>query len=202
MFFGFLLHNHSFVCYSRLFNYSLQSFYHCCFYPQPKHIEISLHVTKPTKWSAWTSAQSDQNLLSALNRKVKDPSFLHADSEDSDQTGRTGHFVGFVMLRLINVKLPSLSMFLSTDKHRNMRMVHNIITDRSHDSTSNRALAPSPNHNKDCALILRYLTYNFSGFPSVWTEFSFQLKRKKQNFKMWHWGIQKGVAIPDYMLWL
>ena len=42
---------------------------------------------------------------------VKDPKFLHADSEDSDQTewlprliqvfsGRTGHFVGFVMLQL------------------------------------------------------------------------------------------------------
>ena len=39
---------------------------------------------------------------------AKDPSFLHADSEDSDQTGlvlvftgRTRHFVGFVMRRLI-----------------------------------------------------------------------------------------------------
>ena len=43
---------------------------------------------------------------------AKDPSFLHADSEDSDQTGRmprliwvfagrTCHFVGFVMRRLI-----------------------------------------------------------------------------------------------------
>ena len=43
---------------------------------------------------------------------AKDWSFLHADSEDSDQTGRmprltwvfagrTGHFVGFVMLRLM-----------------------------------------------------------------------------------------------------
>ena len=43
---------------------------------------------------------------------VKDPSFLHADSEDSDQSrrmprltwvfaGRTCHFVGFVMMRLI-----------------------------------------------------------------------------------------------------
>ena len=42
---------------------------------------------------------------------AKDPSFLHADSEDSDQTGRmprlswvfaghTCHFVGFVMRRL------------------------------------------------------------------------------------------------------
>ena len=28
---------------------------------------------------------------------AKDPSFLHADSEDSDQTGRAFHFVGFVM---------------------------------------------------------------------------------------------------------
>ena len=27
-------------------------------------------------------------------------SFLHADSEDSDQAGRTCHFVGFVMRRL------------------------------------------------------------------------------------------------------
>ena len=26
--------------------------------------------------------------------------FLHANSEDSDQTGRTGHFVGFDMRRL------------------------------------------------------------------------------------------------------
>ena len=45
-------------------------------------------------------------------RIAKGPMFLHADSEDSDQTGRmprliwtidgrTGHFVDFVMLRLI-----------------------------------------------------------------------------------------------------
>ena len=44
-------------------------------------------------------------------RVAKDPSFLHADSEDSDQTGQmprliwvfaghTSHFVGFVMRRL------------------------------------------------------------------------------------------------------
>ena len=33
---------------------------------------------------------------------AKDPSFLHADSEDSDQTGRMpSHFVGFVMSWLI-----------------------------------------------------------------------------------------------------
>ena len=63
---------------------------------------------KPTKWP---STQSDQSLLCA-QWVAKDPSFLHADNEDSDQTGRmprliwvfagrTCHFVGFVMRRLI-----------------------------------------------------------------------------------------------------
>ena len=37
--------------------------------------------------SAWASAQSDQSLLCA-QWVAKDPSFLNADSEDSDQTGR------------------------------------------------------------------------------------------------------------------
>ena len=75
-------------------------------------------MTKPTKWvcaqrrlgSAWASAQSDQSSLCA-QWLAKDPSFLHADSENSDQTGRMPrlislrwahtHFVGFVMSRLI-----------------------------------------------------------------------------------------------------
>ena len=51
-------------------------------------------MKKPTKWvctqrrleSAWASAQSDQSSLCA-QWVTKDPSFLHADSEDSDQTG-------------------------------------------------------------------------------------------------------------------
>ena len=54
-------------------------------------------------------AQSDQSSLYA-QWVAKDPSFLHADSEDSDHTGRmprlirvfagrTCHFVGFVMRR-------------------------------------------------------------------------------------------------------
>ena len=50
-------------------------------------------MTKPTKWvcaqrrleSAWASAQSDQCLCCALSWVAKNPSFLHADSEDSDQ---------------------------------------------------------------------------------------------------------------------
>ena len=37
--------------------------------------------------SAWASAQSAQSLLWA-QWVAKDPSFLHADSEDSDETGR------------------------------------------------------------------------------------------------------------------
>ena len=60
--------------------------------------------------SAWSSTWSDQSPLCA-QWVAKDPTFLHADSEDSDRTGRmprliwvlagrTCHFVGFVMLRL------------------------------------------------------------------------------------------------------
>ena len=52
-------------------------------------------MTKPTKWvcakrrlrSAWASAQSDQSSICA-QWVAKDPRFLHADREDSDQTGR------------------------------------------------------------------------------------------------------------------
>ena len=55
-------------------------------------------------------AQSDQSLLCAL-WIAKDPRFLHADNEDSDQTGwmprliwvfigHIGHFVGFFMHKL------------------------------------------------------------------------------------------------------
>ena len=59
------------------------------------NVQMSRLMTKLTKWecaqrrlrSAWASAQSDQSLLCA-HWVAKDPSFLHADSEDSDQTGR------------------------------------------------------------------------------------------------------------------
>ena len=86
-----------------------------------RQVQLSRDMTKPTKWecaqrrlrSALASAQSD---LSSLSAKwvVKGPRFLHADSKDSDQTGRMPrliwgfaslrwahtHFVGFVMSRL------------------------------------------------------------------------------------------------------
>ena len=65
--------------------------------------------------SAWASPQSDQSSLCA-QWLAKDASFLHADSEDSDQTGRmprltrvfaglTCHFVGFVTRWLISLWL-------------------------------------------------------------------------------------------------
>ena len=58
--------------------------------------DLSLDMTKPTKW---VCAQSDQSLWVA-----KDLSFLHVDSKDPDQTGRmplrcTYHFAGFVLRR-------------------------------------------------------------------------------------------------------
>ena len=72
--------------------------------------------------SAWASAQSDQSSL-CTQRVAKDPRFLHADSKDSDQTGRmprliwvfagcTCYFVGFVM-RLLNLWLQTSQDFVS-----------------------------------------------------------------------------------------
>ena len=88
--------------------------------PNKVNAKMSRLMTKPTKWlcvqqrlrSAWASTQSDQSSLCA-QLVAKDPSILHADSKDSDQTGRmprlswvfagrTFHFVGFVMRWLIN----------------------------------------------------------------------------------------------------
>ena len=61
---------------------------------------LSHDITKPTKWlcaqrrlrSAWASVQSDQSSLYA-QWVAKDPSFLLADSEDSDKTGRTPRLI-------------------------------------------------------------------------------------------------------------
>ena len=56
--------------------------------------KMSRDTTKPANecamrrlGSAWASTQPDQSSLCA-EWVAKDPSFLHADSEDSDQTGR------------------------------------------------------------------------------------------------------------------
>ena len=81
-------------------------------------------MTKPTKWhmrpvktqiSLGIRPVWSESLLCA-QWVAKDSSFLHADSEDSDETGqtprliwvfggRTCHFVGFVMSKLISSKV-------------------------------------------------------------------------------------------------
>ena len=99
-------------------------------------------MTKPTKWlcaqgrlrSAWVSAQSDQSSLCA-QWVAKDPGFLNADSEDSDQTGRmprliwvfsgrTCHFAGFVMRRLISfvIKVRSVTSAAVTQEGMMVQM--------------------------------------------------------------------------------
>ena len=67
------------------------------FFPNFVYIfpNMSHNMTKPTKCvctqrrltSAWASTQSDQSSLCA-QWVAKDPRFLHADSQDSDQIGR------------------------------------------------------------------------------------------------------------------
>ena len=83
-------------------------------------------TTKPTKWHVRPaktqislSIHPVWSVFAVRSMGSKDPNFLHADSEDSDQTGwilrliwvfdgRTCHFVGFVMRRLIFKKFCSL----------------------------------------------------------------------------------------------
>ena len=75
-------------------------------------------MTKPTKMACALSEDSDQP--GHPKWIAKEPRFLHSDSEDSDQTGRmprliavfagrTGHFVGFVVMRLIGAFYTELS---------------------------------------------------------------------------------------------
>ena len=69
---------------------------------------LSRLMTKPTKWlcaqrrlrSAWASAQSDQSTLCA-HWVAKDPRFLHADSEYSDQTRLIWVFAGRTSILLV-----------------------------------------------------------------------------------------------------
>ena len=67
--------------------------------PHDKTNKMACVPSEDSDRSAWASAQFDQSSLCA-QWVAKDPSFLHADSEASDQTGRTCHFVGFVMRQL------------------------------------------------------------------------------------------------------
>ena len=69
-------------------------------YHKPRQNKTNKMTVRPAKTQSSLCAQW----------VAEDPSFLHADSEDSDQTGRMprlifrwahGRFVGFVMSRLI-----------------------------------------------------------------------------------------------------
>ena len=81
-----------------------------CSYIMP--YQLSRLMTKPAKWlcahrrlrSDWASTQSDQSSLCA-QLVAEDPVFLHANSEDSDQTGRmprlTWVFAGRTVILLV-----------------------------------------------------------------------------------------------------
>ena len=74
---------------------------------------------------------------------VKDPGFLHVDSEDSDQsgqmprliwgfTGRTCHFVGFVMRRLISFFCSIyVELFVWEKSYKTTIMILSFQTDRT-----------------------------------------------------------------------
>ena len=64
------------------------------------HNQQSGMSTQQRLRSAWASAQSDQESSLCAQWVANNPGFLHADSEDSDQTGRTCRFIGFVVRRL------------------------------------------------------------------------------------------------------
>ena len=87
---------------------------------EPRHDKTNKMSVRPAKTQislgirpAWSES------LPGAHWVAKDPSFLHADSEDSDQTGRmprliwvfaghTCHFVGYVMSRLKYCVTPSV----------------------------------------------------------------------------------------------
>ena len=105
------LHNLAAIIFSQIICFSLNkpNRSKSCQHPshEPPH-------DKTNKMACAPSEDSDQpghppSLISVFAVRLmgsKDPSFLHADSEDSDQTGRSlrwahTHLVGFVMSRLI-----------------------------------------------------------------------------------------------------
>ena len=87
---------------------------------EPPHDKTDKMTVRPAKTQISLSIRSVWSESSLCAKWVaRDPSFLHADSEDSDQTGRmprligvfagrTCHFVCFVMRRLISSVLISL----------------------------------------------------------------------------------------------
>ena len=74
--------------------------------------------------STWASAQSDQSLLSAW-RTVWSLATHKAHSEDSDQTGRTCHFVGFVMMQLSCLNISNFLKTISRELAKNLSLKRN-----------------------------------------------------------------------------
>ena len=97
---------------------------------------------------------------------AKDPVFLHADSEDSDQTGRMprliwvfagckGHFVGFVVKRLIWRWVPIFFIPRRASKHLNWLLWMSF--EPRHDKTNKMSVRPAK-------------TQISLGIRSVWSE--------------------------------
>ena len=69
---------------------------------------MSRNMTKPTKWPVRQAKTQISLSIRPIYKSelctpwvAKYPSFLHVDSEDSDQPRCTGHFIGIVMMWLI-----------------------------------------------------------------------------------------------------
>ena len=109
-------------------HFQKRKFSYCKFEPQHDKTQQTDLCAHRRLRSVWACAQS----LLCGQWVAKDPNFLHADSEYSDHAGRmprltwvfagrTGHFVGFVMRRLIYV-LQSLHNFVD----RNVSCIYKI----------------------------------------------------------------------------
>ena len=130
------------------------------------YIYLSHLMTKPTKWHmrpAKTQISlgirpvwSESSLCAQW--VAKDPSFLHADSEDSDQTGwmprltwvfagRTCHSVGFIMRRLIWNHLGNSLTNLYESDTRWMWMSYNTLEKAMFCTTFKRIKFVSKNKN-------------------------------------------------------
>ena len=67
---------------------------------RPRKIEPPHDKTKKMACAPSEDPPSLIKVFAVRSMVGEDQMFLHSDSEDTDQTGRTGHFVGFVVRRL------------------------------------------------------------------------------------------------------
>ena len=104
-------------------------------------LHMSQCMTKPTKWHV-RPAKTRISLgihpvwwesLLCAQWVAKDPNFLHADSEDSDQTGRiwafvgrTCHFVGDIYIYIIYIYI-YIKMYKRGDNNKRFENCHSCI---------------------------------------------------------------------------